>query len=49
MAHCKECKHSVFDKVWGEFKCKKYMRRIYNPSYQPENCPKFEERKKKEK
>lgn len=49
MAHCKECKNSVFDKVWGEFKCKKYMRRIYNPSYQPEVCPKFDERKKKEK
>lgn len=41
MAHCKECKNSIFVAQEGEFKCKEYKRTIYNPSYQPDVCKKF--------
>jgi len=29
MDNCVDCEHSVFDPVWGEYKCKKFERRIY--------------------
>lgn len=29
MENCKTCKHSVFDEIYGEYKCKKRERRIY--------------------
>ena len=28
MENCKTCKHSVFDEIYGEYKCKKRERRI---------------------
>lgn len=28
MYKCETCIHSKFDKVWGEYKCIKYARRI---------------------
>jgi hypothetical protein len=30
MSNCKDCVHSVFDEVWGEYKCKVHEHRIYN-------------------
>lgn len=30
MSNCKDCVHSVFDEVWGEYKCKVHKHRIYN-------------------
>lgn len=38
---CKGCKHSIFDETWGEYKCKKLYRRIYDPA-SGENCALFE-------
>lgn len=29
MENCIDCKHSVFDPTWGEYKCKRFERRIY--------------------
>lgn len=29
MCNCKDCKHSVFDEHWGEYKCKVYDHVIY--------------------
>ena len=40
MSNCKDCIHSVFDEVWGEYKCKFYTHRIYNPE-QIQNCPEY--------
>lgn len=37
-----DCKSSVFDSLFGEWKCKKKNRRIYKP----EECEKCEEYKK---
>lgn len=28
---CKTCSHSVFDEIWGEYKCTVYCHRIYEP------------------
>lgn len=29
MENCKNCEHSVFDPIWGEYKCKARGTRIY--------------------
>lgn len=29
MDNCKDCIHSVFDPLWGEYKCKHHQRRVY--------------------
>lgn len=29
MGNCKNCEHSVYDKLWGEYKCKILQRRMY--------------------
>ena len=29
MENCKNCEHSVFDELWGEYKCKARGTRIY--------------------
>lgn len=29
MDNCKNCEHSVFDELWGEYKCKHFEHRIY--------------------
>lgn len=31
MSNCKICEHSVFDELWGEWKCKKRQTYIYRP------------------
>lgn len=36
---CKDCKHSIFDVQWGEFKCKK-LSIVVNPK-RAENCNLF--------
>lgn len=29
MCECKNCKHGIFDPVWGEYKCRVRQHRIY--------------------
>lgn len=29
MKACRTCEYAIFDEVWGEYKCKKKERRIY--------------------
>ena len=29
MGNCKDCVHSKFDELWGEYKCLKLHRRCY--------------------
>ena len=31
MNKCRTCKNSIFDPVWGEYKCKRLGHTIYNP------------------
>lgn len=31
MANCKNCKHAIFDEVWGDYKCKINYLVIYDP------------------
>ena len=45
MTNCETCEHSVFDKVWGELKCKAQQRRVYDPSSVVE-CPDYKEKEK---
>lgn len=28
--NCTTCANAIFDKLWGEYKCKLYQHRIYN-------------------
>ena len=44
MQHCKDCANSVFDAVWGEFKCK-IKHRTCCPYTHDKNCDKYEQRK----
>lgn len=46
MANCANCKHSVFDETWGEYKCKVFERRIYILLDSSE-CKKYEAKKEK--
>lgn len=48
MDKCQTCKNCVFDEIWGEYKCKIYHRRIYNPD-EYADCNYYEEDKNKEK
>lgn len=36
--HCKDCKHSLMDLRWGEYKCKYYERYVRDPAKDAENC-----------
>lgn len=47
MDNCIDCKHSVFDPMWGEYKCKKFERRIYILLSSSECCEYEKEPKKK--
>ena len=29
--NCKTCANAIFDKLWGEYKCKIFQHRIYSP------------------
>lgn len=46
MATCADCKHSVFDETWGEYKCKAFERRVYILLDSTE-CPKYKKKKEK--
>lgn len=30
MANCRDCKHAIFDDVWGEYKCAEHEQVIYD-------------------
>ena len=45
--HCKDCKHSLMDLRWGEYKCTYYERYIRDPANDAEYCANFKERPKK--
>lgn len=45
---CKTCSHSVFDSIWGEYKCTVYCHKIYEPE-KTVTCEKYEKDKDKEK
>ena len=36
--HCKDCKWSLMDTRWGEYKCKYYERYVRDPVKDAENC-----------
>ena len=38
MAHCKECVNSIFKEQFGEYRCSKTKRTIYNPTAQAGVC-----------
>ena len=46
MNHCKNCAHSVFDEIWGGWKCKLKLRWCY-PDGRDKDCDKYEQRKEK--
>lgn len=37
MKNCTNCKHAIFDEIWGEYKCTVYERTIEQP-YDVEPC-----------
>lgn len=45
MKHCKDCKESIFNQKWGEYRCKKRGATIYDTTH-AENCKYYEEVKK---
>ena len=45
--NCATCEHSVFDELWGEYKCKDRETRIYILLDSSE-CPKYTKKKEKE-
>ena len=46
MNHCKNCTHSVFDKIWGEWKCKLKHRQCFSGG-RDKDCDKYEKSKEK--
>lgn len=46
--HCDSCAHAIFDEQWGEWKCAKRCRRIYNIS-DASYCKDYIEKKKEKK
>lgn len=38
--NCTTCDKAVFDHLWGEYKCKLDMRRVYDPE-KMNNCPSY--------
>ena len=45
---CSDCEHTIFDQVWGEYKCKKFKHRIYDIE-KVEECEGYEKKKKNNK
>lgn len=41
-----QCKHSIFDQVWGEYKCSKKKIRLFNRLNICEMCEHFKQRPK---
>lgn len=36
MISCANCEFAIFDETWGDYKCKKLHRRVYDPeSHKP--------------
>lgn len=48
MNNCKDCKHSIFDELWGEYKCKVLKRRVYI-LLDKDECPNYEKKKEETK
>lgn len=44
--NCKTCEHSVFDELWGEYKCKSFEHVIYILLDSSE-CPNYSKKKEK--
>ena len=40
MKNCTNCKHAIFDEIWGEYTCTVYERTIEQP-YDVEPCCKY--------
>ena len=40
---CRNCKHCIFDRRWGEVKCKHYKHKIYYPEFMAEDCPQYKQ------
>lgn len=52
MVDCKNCKHAIFDELWGEYKCKIKERYIYYTRVEAIDCAHYEKKpveKKEEK
>ena len=43
MTDCKNCAHSIFDPLWGEYKCKVNLVR-YMLGHKPVDCPDYEKK-----
>lgn len=44
---CKECRHSTFNKAWGDYKCLKKQRYVYQPDLEANICDEYEYEQKK--
>ena len=45
MANCKDCKHSILCPSWGELKCLKLGKRIYDPKKSVKTCTHYSDGK----
>lgn len=43
MSNCKHCKHSLFDILWGEYKCEKNQHILYI-LLEEDECPNFDKK-----
>lgn len=44
--NCRTCKHSIFDRIFGEYSCVKSQLKVF-PAKKMDNCPNWEKRKGK--
>lgn len=44
--NCRTCKHSIFDRIFGEYSCAKSKLKVF-PAKKMDNCPDWEKRKGK--
>ncbi len=42
--NCRTCKHSIFDRIFGEYSCAKSQLRVF-PAKKMDGCPNWEKRK----
>lgn len=42
--NCRTCKHSIFDRIFGEYSCAKSQLKVF-PAKKMDNCPNWEKRK----
>lgn len=45
--NCKDCTHAKFDGEWGEVKCLKFQKRVYEPLVRANACSEYEKTTKK--